>query len=91
MCFMSGSTSFELNEVEILGRTPDLNLILTKVFLLVTGILTAFLRIILLNTYITIYKLDVISLSETYLDSGISNDDDKLEIPGYLLVKPITR
>ena len=91
MCFMSGSTSFELNEVEILGRTPDLNLILTKVFLLVTGILTAFLRIILLKTYITIYKLDVISFSETYLDSGISNDDDKLEIPGYLLVKPITR
>ena len=91
MCFMSGSTSFELNEVEILGRTPDLNLILTKVFLLVTGSLTAFLRIILLKTYITIYKLDVISLSETYLDSGISNDDDKLEIPGYLLVKPITR
>ena len=91
MCFRSGSTSFELNEVEILGRTPDLNLILTKVFLLVTGILTAFLRIILLKTYITIYKLDVISLSETYLDSGISNDDDKLEIPGYLLVKPITR
>ena len=91
MCFMSGSTSFELNEVEILGRTPDLNLILTKVSLLVTGILTAFLRIILLKTYITIYKLDVISFSETYLDSGISNDDDKLEIPGYLLVKPITR
>ena len=91
MCFMSGSTSCELNEVEILGRTPDLNLILTKVFLLVTGILTAFLRIILLKTYITIYKLDVISFSETYLDSGISNDDDKLEIPGYLLVKPITR
>ena len=91
MCFMSGSTSCELNEVEILGRTPDLNLILTKVSLLVTGILTAFLRIILLKTYITIYKLDVISFSETYLDSGISNDDDKLEIPGYLLVKPITR
>ena len=73
--------------MEILGRTLDLNLILAKVFLFVTGILTAFLRLILLKTYITIYKLDVISLSETYLDSSISNDDDKLEIPGYDLFR----
>ena len=26
-------------------------------------------------------------MSETYLDSGISNDDDKLEIPGYDLFR----
>ena len=34
---------------EILNRTTDLNLILVKVFLFVTGILIAFLRIILLK------------------------------------------
>ena len=33
------------------------------------------------------YKLDVICLSETYLGSSISNDDDNLEIPGYHLFR----
>ena len=33
------------------------------------------------------HKLDVICLSETYLDSSISNDDDNLEIPGYDLFR----
>ena len=42
-----------------------------------------FIKISLLKTYIATYKLDVICLSETYLDSSISNDDDNLEIPGY--------
>ena len=45
-----------------------------------------FIKISLLKTYIVTYKLDVICLSETYLDSSISNDDDNLEIPGYDLL-----
>ena len=35
------------------------------------------------KNYIAIHKLDVLCLSEAYLDSSISNDDDNLEIPGY--------
>ena len=46
-----------------------------------------FIKISLLKTYIATYKLDVICLSETYLDSSISNDDDNLEIPGYDLFR----
>ena len=42
-----------------------------------------FIKISLLKTYIATDKLDVICLSETYLDSSNSNDDDNLEIPGY--------
>ena len=46
-----------------------------------------FIKISLLKTYIATHKLDVICLSETYLDSSISNDDDNLEIPGYDLFR----
>ena len=42
-----------------------------------------FIKISLLKTYIVTHKLDVICLSETYLDSSISNDDKNLEMPGY--------
>ena len=42
-----------------------------------------FIKISLLKTYIATHKLDVICLSETYLDSSISNNDKNLEIPGY--------
>ena len=42
-----------------------------------------FIKISLLKTYVATHKLDVICLSETYLDSSISHDDDNLEIPGY--------
>ena len=71
-----------------MNSIPELNLILAKVFLFVTRTLIAFLHIILskypfLKTYIATHKLDVICLSETYLDSSISNNDDNLEIPGY--------
>ena len=37
--------------------------------------------------HILFNKLDVICLSETSLDSSISNDDDDLEIPGYDLYR----
>ena len=78
--------------MEILNGTRDLNVILPKVFLFVTGILTEFLRIIfikisLLKTYIATHKVDIICLSETYLDSSISNDDENLKILGYDLFR----
>ena len=44
-----------------------------------------FLKVSLLRAYITVHSFDVISLSETYLDSSISHDDNNLEIPGYNL------
>ena len=46
-----------------------------------------FIKVSLLKTFIATHKLDVICLSETYLDSSISNDDDNLEIPGYDLFR----
>ena len=46
-----------------------------------------FIKISLLKTYIGTHKLDVICLSETYLDSSISNDDENSEIPGYDLFR----
>ena len=46
-----------------------------------------FIKISLLKTQIASHQLDVICLSETYLDSSISNDDDNLEIPGYDLFR----
>ena len=42
-----------------------------------------FIKISPLKTYTATHKLDVVCLSETYLDSSILNDDDNLEIPGY--------
>ena len=41
----------------------------------------------LLRAYISINKIDIKCLSETYLDSSISSDNDKLELPGYNLVR----
>ena len=48
------------------------------------------IKISLLKTYIATFKLDVICLSEFYLDSSISNDDNNLEIPGYDLFRADT-
>ena len=44
-------------------------------------------KLFLLKTYIILHKFDIICLSETYLDSTIPNDDDKLQIPGYTLIR----
>ena len=41
----------------------------------------------LLRAYISINKIDIICLSETYLDSSIPSDDDNLELSGYNLVR----
>ena len=44
-----------------------------------------FIKSSLLRVYISIDKIDIICLSETYLDSNISSDNDNLELPGYNL------
>ena len=44
-----------------------------------------FIKSSLLRAYISIDKIDIICLSETYLDSNISSDNDNLELPGYNL------
>ena len=46
-----------------------------------------FIKLSLLRAYISINKIDIICLSETYLDSSIPSDDDNLELPGYNLVR----
>ena len=46
-----------------------------------------FIKLSLLRAYISINKIDIIYLSETYLDSSISYDNDNLELPGYNLVR----
>ena len=46
-----------------------------------------FIKLSLLGGYISINKIDIICLSETYLDSSIPSDDDNLELPGYNLVR----
>ena len=46
-----------------------------------------FIKISLLKTCIATDKLDVICLSETYIDSSISNDDGNLEITVYDLFR----
>ena len=42
----------------------------------------------LLKAYIVIHKFDIICLSETYLDSSTTSDDDDLTISGYNLIRP---
>ena len=39
-------------------------------------------KVSLLSAFISVHKLDIICLSETYLNSETSPDDDSLEIPG---------
>ena len=45
-----------------------------------------FAKLVLLKTYNSIHKFDIICLSETYLDSSTLHDDSNLGIPGYNLV-----
>ena len=37
--------------------------------------------------YVILHKFDITCGSETYLDSTIPNDDDKLQISGYTLIR----
>ena len=41
----------------------------------------------LLSAYISVHNFDIISLSETYLNSRIPSDGESLKIPGYNLVR----
>ena len=40
-----------------------------------------------LRAYTSIHKFEVICISETYLDSDTSDDDDNLKIAGYNLIR----
>ena len=42
-----------------------------------------FLKVKLLTAYNVIHKFDIICISESYLNSDTSSNDDKLNIPGY--------
>ena len=44
-------------------------------------------KLFLLRAYSTVYKFDVICLSETYLDSTVASDDANLEITDHNLVR----
>ena len=46
-----------------------------------------FLKLSLLQAYITVHNFDFICLSETYLESSILHGDDNLQIPGYNLYR----
>ena len=46
-----------------------------------------FIKLTLLRAYISVNKIDITCLSQTYLDSSIPSDDDNLELPGYNLVR----
>ena len=47
----------------------------------------SFIKLSLFRVYISVNKIDIICLAETYLDSSITSDDDNLELPGYSLVR----
>ena len=42
-------------------------------------------KVFLLKAYIAVYKFDIICISEAYLDTSITSDDDNLEVLGYNL------
>ena len=42
-------------------------------------------KLTLLQAYKSIHQYDILCISETYLDSSISNDDSTLSLPGYNL------
>ena len=44
-------------------------------------------KIAFLKAYLSVHKLDIVCLSETFLDSSIAIDDDNLQIPGYRSVR----
>ena len=46
-----------------------------------------FIKISLLRTYVSTHNFDILCLSETYLDSSISSNDNNLTIPGYDLYR----
>ena len=77
----------------ILKKTQGLLSIFLKILKYVTGTLTACLLIILLKflthleAYAITHNIDIIFLSETFLDFSYSNDDWKLQLSGYSLIR----
>ena len=45
------------------------------------------IKISLLQAYVTQYNCDIICISETFLNSSIQNDDDRIKIDGYNLIR----
>ena len=44
-------------------------------------------KAVLITSFILLLKIDIICLSQTYLDASISSYNDNLELPGYNLVR----
>ena len=47
-----------------------------------------FSKLFLLKSYISIYKLNIICISETFINSDTAFDDDNLKTERYNIVKP---
>ena len=46
-----------------------------------------FTKVALLKVYLSVQKFDIFCISEIYLNSSITEDDDSLLIPGYNLIR----
>ena len=46
-----------------------------------------FTKIALLKAYLSVQKFDIFCISETYLNSSITEDDESLQIRGYNLIR----
>ena len=46
-----------------------------------------FINVSLLQTLAVTNDYDIICLTETFLDSSVENDDDRISIPGYNLLR----
>ena len=46
-----------------------------------------FIKLQLIGTYIVTNNFDIVCLSETFLDSSIPNDDNRINIAGYSLLR----
>ena len=45
------------------------------------------IKILMLQAYVTQYNCDIICISETFLNSSIQNNDDRIKIDGYNLIR----
>ena len=45
-------------------------------------------KVALLKAYLSVQRFDIFCISETYLNSSITEDDDNLQTPGYDLIRP---
>ena len=46
-----------------------------------------FTKVALLKAYLSLQRFEIFCISETYLNSSITEDDDNLQIPGYDLFR----